>query len=393
MSASLRDRPASTAAMLALFDDESLLRGALDFESALAAAQADEGLLSAADAAAIVAACRALAPDLAELGELAELAEAAALAGTLAIPLVARLRAVLKDTQPTAAAAVHRGATSQDLADTALMLQAKAALALLDGDARRLERALVALTARHAATPMLGRTLLQGALPITFGLKTAGWLTALRAARARLDREAAAALMLQLGGATGTLGGMGSAETAIAVARRVAESLGLGLPVIPWHARREAIAGLGAALAILTGAAGKMARDVSLMAQGEVAEAFEPRVAGRGGSSAMAHKRNPTGCQVALSAALRAPGLAATLLAGLPQEHERGLGGWQAEGPVLVELFLLAHGAVAAMADVAEGLEVDTAALARNLAAAGVGADIGASTLLVQRALDAVGED
>jgi 3-carboxy-cis,cis-muconate cycloisomerase len=129
------------------------------------------------------------------------------------------------------------------------------------------------------------------------------------------------------------------------------------------------------------------------LAQGEVAEAFEPRFAGRGGSSAMAHKRNPTGCQVALSAALRAPGLAATLIAGLPQEHERGLGGWQAEGPVILDNFILAHGAVSAMAEVAAGLEVDTAAMARNLAVAGVGADTGASVLLVQRALAALGDD
>jgi 3-carboxy-cis,cis-muconate cycloisomerase len=186
---------------------------------------------------------------------------------------------------------------------------------------------------------------------------------------------------------------METPETALAVAGRVAASLGLGLPVTPWHARREAIAALGAALAILIGAVAKMARDVSLLAQNEVAEAFEPKLPGRGGSSAMAHKRNPTGCQVALSAALRAPGLAATLLAGLPQEHERGLGGWQAEGPVLAELFLLAHGAVVAMADVAEGLEVDPAAMARNLAAADVGTDTGASALLVERALAALRED
>ncbi len=381
MSSFLRDRPAGTAAMLAVFDDESLLRGALDFEAALAAAQAAEGLLPESEARAIAQACAALTPDVAAL------AEAAALAGTLAIPLVAALRAALRERHPEAAAAVHRGATSQDLADTALMLQAKAGLALLGRDLRRLETALAALTECHAQTPMLGRTLLQGALPITFGLKTAGWLTAIRAARLRLDREAEAALLLQLGGATGTLAGMGSAETAMAVARRVAESLGLGLPVIPWHSRREGLAGLGSALAILTGAVGKMARDVSLMAQGEVAEAFEPRIAGRGGSSAMAHKRNPTGCQVALSAALRAPGLAATLIAGLPQEHERGLGGWQAEGPVILDNFILAHGAVSAMA------EVDTAAMARNLAVAGVGADTGASVLLVQRALAALGDD
>jgi 3-carboxy-cis,cis-muconate cycloisomerase len=384
MSSLLRDRPAGSTAMLAIFADQATLGAALAFEAALAAAQAAEGIIASAEAAAIEVACRTLTPDAAEL------AEAAAHAGTLAIPLVARLRAALR---PQAASVVHRGATSQDLADTGLMLQAKAALALLDADLARLLTALAALTERHANTPMLGRTLLQGALPITFGLKTAGWLLGLRAAHGRLSREAEAALTVQLGGAAGTLAGMGAAETAMAVARRMAETLGLGQPLLPWHARREAIAGLGAAIAILTGTIGKMARDVSLLAQNEVAEAFEPRLAGRGGSSAMAHKRNPTGCQVALSAALRSPGLAGTLLAGLPQEHERGLGGWQAEGPVLAELFLLAHAAVVAMADVAQGLEVDTAAMARNLAAADIGMDTGASAQLVQRALAALAEE
>ena len=372
--------------MLDVFGDVALLRGALAFEAALAEAQAAENLISDVDAMAIGAACEGLTPDLAEL------AEAAAHAGTLAIPLVARLREALQCTRPTAAAAVHRGATSQDLADTALMLQAKSALALLRRDAVRLENALTTMTERHAGTPMLGRTLLQGALPITFGLKTAGWLTALRSARMRLEREAEGALLLQFGGPAGTLAGMESPDTAVAVARRIAARLELAMPITPWHARRDTIAGLGSALAILTGATGKMARDLSLMAQGEVAEAFEPRLAGRGGSSAMPHKRNPTGCQVALSAALRTPGLAATLLAGLPQEHERGLGGWQSEAPVLADLFMLAHGAVVAMADVAEGLEVDTTAMARNLSAAKVGEDVGASGLLVQRALAALGE-
>jgi 3-carboxy-cis,cis-muconate cycloisomerase len=384
MSSLLRDRPAGSAAMLAIFADEAVLRGALDFEAALAAAQAAEGLIGEADATAIGAVCGSLSPDIDAL------AEEAAHAGTLAIPLVARLRAALKAAHPQAATAVHRGATSQDLADTALMLQARAAMTLLGTDAVRLEAALAVLSERHAATPMLGRTLLQSALPITFGLKTAGWLTGLHAARIRVEREAEAALMLQLGGAAGTLAGIGDGETALAVARRMAETLGLGMPVTPWHARRQAIAALGAALAILTGTAGKMARDISLLAQNEVAEAFEPRLPGRGGSSAMAHKRNPTGCQVALSAALRAPGLAATLFAGLPQEHERGLGGWQAEGPVLADLFILTHGAVVAMADVAEGLEVDADAMARNLASADVGSDSGASALLVGRALAAL---
>jgi 3-carboxy-cis,cis-muconate cycloisomerase len=386
MTSLLRDLPAGSAAMLDAFGDAAFLRAALDFEAALAAASAAEGLIAEADAAAIALACRSLAPNIEDL------AEEAAHAGTLAIPLVLRLRAALKEAHPQAAAAVHRGATSQDLADTATMLQARAAMAVLMPDVVRLETTLAALSERYAATPTLGRTLLQAALPITFGLKTAGWLTGLHAARVRVQSEAETALMLQLGGAAGTLAGMGSGEAALAVAQRVADALGLGMPATPWHARRSAIAGLGGALAILTGTVGKMARDVSLLAQNEVGEAFEPRRPGRGGSSAMAHKRNPTGCQVALSAALRAPGLAATLLAGLPQEHERGLGGWQAEGIVLSDLFVLSHGAVVAMADVAEGLEVDAGSMARNLAAADVGLDTGASTLLVQRALAALRE-
>ncbi|WP_158803160.1 MULTISPECIES: 3-carboxy-cis,cis-muconate cycloisomerase [unclassified Acidisoma] len=384
MSFSLRARPASTAAMVAAFDDDSLLRGALAFEAALASGQAEEGLIPVDQAAAIDAACTALSLDPGGL------AEAAAHAGTLAIPLVERLRTAVAVTHPSAAAAVHRGATSQDLADTALMLQAKGALDLLRSDLDRLEKALAALIDQHAETLMLGRTLLQSALPMTFGLKVASWAVGIRNARERLQREADGALMLQLGGAAGTLVGMGTSETAMAVICRVARRLHLGVPVLPWHARRDGVAGLAAALAILTGAVGKIAKDIALLAQSEVAEAFEPRVVGRGGSSAMAHKRNPTGCQVALSAALRTPGLASTLLAGLPQEHERGLGGWQAEGPVLADLFLLTHGAVAAMADVTEGLEVDTAAMARNLTKAGVGTDPGATKLLIQAARDAL---
>jgi 3-carboxy-cis,cis-muconate cycloisomerase len=167
----------------------------------------------------------------------------------------------------------------------------------------------------------------------------------------------------------------------------VASDLDLEPASLPWHSRRDGIAGLAAALAILIGAAGKVARDISLMAQNEVAEAFEPRTPGRGGSSAMPHKRNATGCQVVLSAAIRAPGLASAIFSALPQEHERGLGGWQAEGPSLATLFELAHGALCALRPVVDGLEVDAAAMGRNLSAAGVGDDLGHSIALVHRAL------
>ncbi len=362
--------------MLAVFGDEALLRAALRFEAGLAQAQADVGLIDEGAAASIAAAC-------VNLPDATSLAEAAAHAGTLAIPLVALIRGRIAD--KAIANLVHKGATSQDLADTALVLQAKAGATLIVEEARRLSLALTALTQAHAATPMIGRTLLQAALPITFGLKTSGWLLGINAALARFEFEAASALQVQLGGATGSLAGMDG--KALAVSDRLADILGLAAAVAPWHARREALAGLASALAILVGAVGKIARDLSLMAQGEVGEAFEPRVAGRGGSSAMAHKRNPTACQIALSAAIRAPHLAATMLSALPQPHERDVGGWQAEGPVIAELFQLAHGALAAMAPVIEGLEVDADRMAANLAAAEVGTDVGESEAIVRRAL------
>jgi 3-carboxy-cis,cis-muconate cycloisomerase len=378
MASLIRGLAGSTAEMLAVFSDEKTIAAALRFEAALARALASEGLISAAHAGAINNACASLDIDSAQL------AAEAAHAGTLAIPLVRRLRAAIDD--PRTADSVHLGATSQDVADTVMMLQARAAGELVERDMSRIAEALAGLAAAHAATPMLGRTLLQPAQPITFGLKVSQWLLAVDDALGRLRRDREAAVVLQFGGAAGTLAGLSGKGHA--VAERLGADLGLAATPLPWHARRNAVAALGGALAIATAVVGKIARDIALLAQTEVAEAFEPQVPGRGGSSIMAHKRNPTGCQVALSAALRTPGLAATLLSALPQEHERGLGGWQVEGPVLVDLFQLTHGAVAAMMEVIEGLEVDTAAMARNLAAAGVGADAGEAGAMVARALE-----
>ncbi|EZP48729.1 lyase family protein [Sphingomonas sp. RIT328] len=376
----LRTRPVATAAMIATFDDEATIAAALAFETALAAAQAAVGVIPAEAAAAIAAAASALRLDPAAL------AERAALAGTLAIPLVATLRAQLDG---EAATALHRGATSQDVADSALMMQVRRAGTLLLVDTDRVTTALAPLARAHAATPAIGRTLLQDAQPIGFGLRLAQWHAGIAAAAARLSREVAAKAALQWGGAAGSR--PDQAGQADAVAARLAAALGLA-EAPPWHARREGVAGIAAALAILIGALGKMARDLALLAQNGVGEAREPAVAGRGGSSAMAHKRNPTGCQIALSAATRAPGLVAGILAALPAEEERGLGGWQAEGPMLVDLFLLASGAAEAMAGVAEGLEIDGDAIARNLAAAGQGTDIGDSVALVDALLD-IGKD
>jgi 3-carboxy-cis,cis-muconate cycloisomerase len=375
MSDLLRTRISSTPEMLTVFSDDTTIAHALAFEAALAAAQATEGVIPQHTADAIARASATIRIDPAAL------AEEAALAGTLAIPLVKLLRAEL---QGEAAAAVHKAATSQDLADTVLMLQVAEAKTLLAVDLARVCTGLWGLAEKYAATPAIGRTLMQDAIPVGFGLRLAQAAAGISSAARRLKDETAGNAKIQFGGAAGTRAGLSGNGGAIA--KHMAEALGLAVDV-PWHARREGIAAIAAALGIVIGALAKLARDISLLAQNAVGEAKEPVIAGRGGSSAMAHKRNPTSCQVTLSAALRAPGLVASILSGLAAEEERGLGGWQAEGPVLAELFLLAAGSAAAMASVAEGLDVDETAIARNLAAAAMESDIGESAAIVAEIL------
>jgi 3-carboxy-cis,cis-muconate cycloisomerase len=356
MGALIAARMASTAEMLACFDDAALVAAALRFERELAVALADHGAIAPDAAAAVARACDGFEPT--------GLGEAAAHAGTLAIPLVARLRAAVPAEH---AGAVHLGATSQDVADTALVLQIAQAMPLVAGELAALADRLAHLAQAHATTPALGRTLLQPAELTSFGARAASWLLAIDAAAVRLAREHRAASQLALGGPIGTLSALGTAGPAI----RASLAARLGLADGPsWHNRRDAIAGLGAALGIAIGATGKLARDVALLMQPALAEVAEPAIAGRGGSSAMPYKRNPTGCQVAVSAAIRAPGLVASLLGGLPQELERGLGGWQAEPPVIADLFALAHGAAHAMRVVVDGLQVDAAAIAGHALAA-----------------------
>jgi 3-carboxy-cis,cis-muconate cycloisomerase len=238
---------------------------------------------------------------------------------------------------------------------------------LVTGELTALADRLADLARAHATTPALGRTLLQPAELISFGARAANWLLAVDAAAARLAREHRAASQLALGGPVGTLSALGAVGPAV----RATLAARLGLAAGPaWHSRRDALAGLGAALGIAVGATGKLARDVALLMQPDLGELAEPAIAGRGGSSAMPYKRNPTGCQVALSAAVRAPGLVASLLGGLPQELERGIGGWQAEPPVIADLFALGHGAARAMRVVIDGLEVHAAAIAAHADAA-----------------------
>ncbi|MFI5106992.1 MAG: lyase family protein, partial [Terriglobales bacterium] len=239
------------------------------------------------------------------------------------------------------------------------------ARAILFADLARLEQALQSLAGEHGQTVMLGRTLLQAAPPITFGLKAAGWFAAIARSRRRLEKSFQQASVLQFGGASGTLAFLGN--HGLAVAQAVADELKLTLPDAPWHTHRDRLAELVCSCGVLTGSLGKMARDVSLLMQNEVAEVSEPDAPGRGGSSTMPHKHNPVGCVLALSAAGRVPPLVSTFLSGMVQEHERAAGGWQAEWSIISSVIGATGWAVSAMAEVAEGLSVDSARMRANL--------------------------
>lgn len=346
-------------AIAAVFSDHAHLQGMLDFEAALARAEARTGVIPQAAAAPIVSACAA------ETYDLTVLATAAAKAGNTAIPMVKMLTARVAEADGEAARYVHWGATSQDAMDTGLVLQLRQALALIEADLSRLSAALAARAVDHKQTPMVGRTWLQHALPVTFGLKVAGWLDAIERHRARLAELKPRLLVLQFGGAAGTLAALD--DKGLQVAAALAEDLNLGLPAMPWHGARDRVVEMGAVLALLTGSLGKMARDIALLMQTDVGEAFEPAGEGRGGSSTMPHKRNPVTAAVVLAAATRVPHLAGSLLSGMAQEHERGLGGWHAEWQVLPELVQLSAGALAQMADTIEGLDVDADRMRANL--------------------------
>ncbi len=326
----------TTDAMRALFDGRARMQRMLDVEAALAGAQARVGVIPADAATAIAACCRA------ELYDGDAIAEAARNAGNLAIPLVAALTKKVGEASAAARGYVHWGATSQDILDTALVLQLRDALALIERDIARLGDALASQVDRHRATVMPGRTWLQQGLPVTLGLKLAGVLSALSRDRARLSALPPRLLTLQLGGATGTLASL--ADRGPDVEQALAEALQLAVADTPWHAHRDRLCELAAALGMLTATLGKLARDIALLAQSEVGEAFEPAAPGRGGSSTLPQKRNPVAASIAIAAAVRVPHLVGTMLAAAVQEHERGLGNWPAEWDTLPEIVLLAAG-------------------------------------------------
>ena len=339
---------------------EATVQSMLDVEVALVEAQAALGVIPRDAVAPIAEAAKALHFDMNAL------AAEAAQEGNVAIPLVNMLRRRVASADAAAANWVHFGATSQDIIDTALVLQLSRAVPLIAARLDETRQRARALAAAHVDTVMPGRTWLQQATPVTFGLTAAGWSDALHRSSAALRSALAAVSVVQLGGATGTLAAFG--KDGLKVAEALAGRLGLRVPRMPWHAHRDRLTSLSCALGLACGTLGKIARDVALLNQTEIGELS---VNVTGGSSTMPHKQNPVGCAIALAAATRAPGLVSTMLAAMPQELERGLGGWQAEWEVMTELTRLTGGAARAMAVTLGALEVHPERMRANLDATG----------------------
>jgi 3-carboxy-cis,cis-muconate cycloisomerase len=346
--------------------DEAWLRAMVDVEGALARAEASAGVISGEAAEAISRA----APDLDGLGV------AARDAGNPVVELVRRLREAAGDE-------VHFGATSQDVLDSAAMLVAKRALAPVLAELDAVVEACAALAREHRETVMAGRTLMQQAQPVTFGLKAAGWLAGVAGARARL-RELR--LPAQLGGAAGTLSKLGDRGPAVHAA--FARELGLDEPVLPWHGDRRPVAELGVALAIAAGAVEKVALDIVLLAQTEVGEVAEESGGGRGGSSAMAHKQNPVGAIRARAAARSVRGAAGVLLEAMAGEHERAAGAWHSEWQALSAALAGTGGAAWSLHEALAGLTVDPEQMRANLSPDLRDEDVGAAGAFIDRALE-----
>jgi 3-carboxy-cis,cis-muconate cycloisomerase len=345
----------ATDAMRAAFADRARLAAMLRTEAALARAEARFGLVPEPLAAAIEA---IPAEDL----DISALGQGTALAGVPSIPFVKAVQARLPKELERG---FHKGATTQDIVDTALVLQVRDALALIEADLKSIVSALVALARRHRTAPCVGRTYGQHAAPVTFGYKAAVWCLGIAEVADQLSWLKSRVLVASLAGPVGTLAGLGDKGPAIADA--FAEELGLAAAPIAWHTRRARMAEVGAWLAVLMGALAKMATDVAHLASTEVGEVAEPYVPGRGGSSAMPHKRNPVSSTVILAAQAAAPGHVITLLNAMAAAHERPAGLWHAEWHALPSLFGLASGALREARALAEGLEVDAGRMRTNI--------------------------
>lgn len=361
MPVPLIDSLATTEALSAVFSNENIVKAMLDFEVALARVEAKLGVIPQEAGDAIANAAKPESFDVSAMwrGTLR--------AGTPGIPLVKALTERVQAANAKAAAFVHWGATSQDVADTAFILLLKQARPLLEADHSLLIAALEKLADHHKNSVMLGRTLLQPAPPITFGLKAAQWKAAAQRGWSRVNGRLSETLLLQFGGASGTLAALG--DKGDVVGKALAAELGLTYPDAPWHTYRDRLAAFVAACGVDTGTLGKIARDISLLMQFEVGEASEPGGDGRGGSSTMPHKQNPIACSLTLAAAHRVPGLVAAFLSAMIQEHERGVGGWQAEWPILADVVQATGLAAASMAEAAEGLSADPSRMRANIEA------------------------
>jgi 3-carboxy-cis,cis-muconate cycloisomerase len=342
-----------------IYSDISCVQAMLDFEAALVRAEARAGLIPTSAAPAISSKCGA------ELIDLASLAHAAASAGNLAIPLIKQLTALVAKENPEAARYVHWGATSQDVIDTGAVLQLRDAFVPVLADLDALADALADLAQAHRRTVLPARTWMQQALPTSFGFIAAGWLDALLRHRQRLLAMKKTALVLQFGGAVGTLASLGQRGTQ--VAGFLAEELRLALPGIPWHTQRDRIAEVATTFGLVAGTLSKIARDLSLHMQTEIQEIHEPSGEGRGGSSTLPHKRNPVTCAAVLGATLRVPALVGTMLGAMDQPQQRALGSWHAEWETLPEIVRLTAGGLHHLAAVVPRLSIDEKRMRENL--------------------------
>jgi 3-carboxy-cis,cis-muconate cycloisomerase len=348
----------SSAAMRSILDDRARLQRMLDFEAALARAEAAMGVIPASAVDPIVAACKA------ELYDLAALGEAAAAAGNLIDPLIRMLAAEVAKTDAQAAACVHWGACGQDVLDTVMVLELRAGIDALTTDLNRAIEAFTALAGRQRRTASVARAALRHTLPMPFGLKVAGYAAALGRSRERLKRLRRDALVLQFGGPAGTLAGMG--DQGLDVTDRLTALIDLPAAEAPWHSHRDRLADVASAFGILAGTCGKIGRDVALLMQTEVAEVFAPPAAD-GAAPAPSRLGPAAAAATAVTAAMMTPQLVATILSCALQEHERAVGSPQAEWLTFGALMLATSGALNAVADLAQGLEVDPDRMRHNL--------------------------
>jgi 3-carboxy-cis,cis-muconate cycloisomerase len=345
--------------MQRIFSDRNTIQSMLEVEAALARALATEEVIPRSAAEIIVSACKADQIDAAALSR------AVASAGNLAIPLVKLLTAAVAHINTDAARYVHWGATSQDVIDSGRVLQLREAIDLITSDLAELADMLAALARQHRTTIMMGRTWMQHAQPTTLGLKIAGCLDALMRHQDRLQTLRERLCVLQFGGATGTLASLG--DRGLTVATALARDLSLDLPALPWHTHRDRFAEMATTLGLLAGTLGKIARDIALHAQTEIAELAEPLAPGRGGSSTMPHKRNPVACSAVLACVTRVPALVSTMLASMVQEQERALGSWQAEWDTLPEIAMLTSAALNHLRELMPGLSFDAVRMRANI--------------------------